>query len=140
MAEAVFRNKVKEAGLEGQIAVDSAGTGDWHLGEPPHEGTRKLLQQKGIDDSGLRARQVREQDYREYDYILAMDSSNVKNLQLAAPAEHDADIRLLLEHVPHRQDKNVPDPYFTGNFQEVYDMIDEASDRLLAHIRSQEQI
>ncbi|UUZ87168.1 hypothetical protein LJK88_46675 [Paenibacillus sp. P26] len=59
MAEAVFRHKVKEAGLDGSIQADSAGTGDWHVGKPPHQGTRQILKQYRIDDSGIRARQVR---------------------------------------------------------------------------------
>lgn len=138
MAEAVFRSKVKEAGLAGQIEIDSAGTGGWHTGEPPHEGTRKILKQKGIDYAGIQARQVHKRDFDEYRYILTMDSSNTRNLLLAAPTGHGAEVKQLLDLVPHRQGKDVPDPYYTGNFQEVYEMIDEACDQLLTYIRNKE--
>lgn len=138
MAEAVFRHKVKEAGLAGKIETDSAGTGDWHAGEPPHEGTRRILKQYGIDASGLRARQVSKNDFHEYRYILAMDASNARNLTVLAPAGHGAEMKKLLDLVPGRRDEDVPDPYYTGNFQEVYEMINESCDLLLAYIRDRE--
>src|SRR5690606_10512989 len=80
MAEAVFRHKVKQAGLDDWIAIDSAGTGDWHIGHPPHEGTRKLLDSKRIHWEGMKARQVKENDFHDFDYIIAMDQSNVNDL------------------------------------------------------------
>lgn len=76
MAEAVFRNLVEKEGLAGQIKVDSAGTGDWHLGKPPHAGTRKLLDSQGIGYEGMKARQVKTDDYEQFDYIICMDSQN----------------------------------------------------------------
>ncbi|TVY00335.1 low molecular weight protein-tyrosine-phosphatase [Paenibacillus cremeus] len=140
MAEAVFRHKVKQAGLADLIEVDSAGTGDWHTGERPHEGTRRILKHNGVDDSGIRARQVRKLDFEHCRYIIAMDKSNVNDLTRWTPAEHQAEVKKLLDFVPKHNGGDVPDPYYTGNFQEVYDMVDEGCDRLLAYIREKEQV
>jgi protein-tyrosine phosphatase len=136
MAEAVFRHKVAEAGLADRIEVDSAGTGDWHTGKPPHEGTRRILMRYGINDAGIRARQVREDDFGRFQYLIAMDDSNVSNLMRLSSER--AEVRKLMDLVPGREGEDVPDPYYTGNFQEVYEMVNEACDRLLAHIRERE--
>ncbi|WP_249863126.1 low molecular weight protein-tyrosine-phosphatase, partial [Paenibacillus konkukensis] len=102
MAEAVFRSKVKEAGLEDRIAADSAGTGSWHVGQPPHEGTRRILQRNGIDYAGIRARQTTAADFESFDYIIAMDSSNIDNLRVlpGSGQEHRAVLKKLLDFVP----------------------------------------
>lgn len=138
MAEAVFRHQVMRKGLADKIAIDSAGTGDWHIGHPPHQGTRAILDQYQIDYNGLEARQVRAQDFIEFTYMIAMDESNVKNLAGFAPAELNgnskASIHKLLDFAPTRTNKDVPDPYYTGNFQEVYEMVEESCARLLTHI------
>ena len=81
MAEAIFREKVKKEGLADRIKVDSAGTGDWHIGKPPHQGTREILKAKRISDEGLFARQIKASDLNEFDYIIAMDTENVKNIK-----------------------------------------------------------
>ncbi|MFC0211685.1 low molecular weight protein-tyrosine-phosphatase [Paenibacillus chartarius] len=138
MAEAVMRRKVQEAGLAERIKVDSAGTGNWHTGKPPHEGTRGILKRHGVDDSGIRARQVREDDFHEFAYIIAMDDSNVVNLGRFAPKEHRSEVKKLLDFVPKHLGGDVPDPYYTGNFEEVYDMVNEGCERLLAYIREKE--
>ncbi|MDR6883946.1 protein-tyrosine phosphatase [Bacillus sp. 3255] len=144
MAEAVFRHQVKQAGLAEQIMIDSAGTGDWHIGHPPHEGTRKILDQYRIDYKGMQARQVRADDFIEFTYIIAMDESNVNNLAGFAPAERTgesrASIHKLLDFAPDRKLKNVPDPYYTGNFQEVYEMVEESCARLLAYVKEHHQL
>lgn len=140
MAEAVFRHKVKVAGLAGSIQVDSAGTGDWHAGEPPHSGTRSILKKYGIDASGITARQVRQDDYREFTYIIAMDESNVRNLASFAPESHGVKVMKLLDFIADadRAGGDVPDPYYTGNFDEVYELVNEGCERLLAYIREKE--
>lgn len=138
MAEAVFRHKVKEAGLEDRIAADSAGTGAWHIGQKPHKGTRSVLTKNGIDYAGIAARQVNERDLADFDYILAMDSGNLDHLRQLASAEHNGKIARLLDFVPEGRVRDVPDPYYTGNFDEVYGLIEEACARLLAHIRERE--
>lgn len=138
MAEAVFRQKVKEAELSGQIQVDSAGTGDWHIGKPPHEGTRNLLQERGIASEGIRARQVTLTDLAQHDYIIAMDTQNLKDLERLAEETRSGGLFRLLEFVPDSKLRDVPDPYFTGNFEEVYELVDAACDSLLRHLRDKE--
>ncbi|MDU0201270.1 low molecular weight protein-tyrosine-phosphatase [Paenibacillus sp. MAH-36] len=144
MAEAVFHHQVKQAGLEHAIAIDSAGTGDWHIGHPPHQGTRDILDKNQIDYKGMQARQVTSDDFVQFTYIIAMDESNVQNLAAFAPepvdGEKRASIHKLLDFAPGRKDKNVPDPYYTGNFQEVYEMVEESCANLLTYILDKEQL
>ncbi|PWW00711.1 protein-tyrosine phosphatase [Paenibacillus cellulosilyticus] len=140
MAEAVFRRKVEEAGLSGEIGIDSAGTGDWHIGKPPHEGTRKLLDSRGISYEGMRARQVRGRDFSDFDYIVCMDNSNESNVDairqgLSANEHGEAKLFKLLDLVPEAGTTDVPDPYYTGNFEEVYELVSTGCDRLLAQIK-----
>src|SRR5947209_2401843 len=80
MAEAVFMHKVREAGLEGEVEADSAGTGSWHLGEPPHAGTRKILAAKGVEYDG-RARLLQPEDLERFDYVVAMDRANLRDIE-----------------------------------------------------------
>lgn len=140
MAEAVFRHKVKEAGLDGKIKVDSAGTGNWHIGQPPHKGTRKLLDVKGISYSGIAGRQVQSKDFQAFRYIIAMDANNRKDLLELAGNLQNGELKLLMDFVPGQTGVNVPDPYYTGNFDEVYGMVDEGCSRLLDYIRAKEGI
>jgi protein-tyrosine phosphatase len=139
MAEAVFRHKVKEAGLEGKIVVDSAGTSGWHAGEAPHPGTRRVLKERRIDYAGIVSRPVRLEDFREFDYIIAMDADNVRALRQMAGSS-PVNIRKLLEFLPESPLDDVPDPYYTGNFAEVYEMVAASCDHLLAHIRERENL
>lgn len=140
MAEAVFRDMVQKKGWGDKILVDSAGTGDWHLGEPPHEGTRELLTSKNISYDGLKARQVIDKDLEEYDYIIGMDAKNIGDLQRLAgnvPMKH---VARLMDYVPEGQIEDVPDPYFTGNFDEVYDLVVEGCKALLKDIGARENL
>lgn len=140
MAEAMFRDVVKREGLEGNIVVDSAGTGDWHIGQPPHEGTRTILKSNRIDFEGIKARQVESKDLEDFDYIIAMDSDNKRNIEKWKSAFPTAKIELLLDYVPHMKDKNVPDPYYTGNFQEVFDLLQQGCEKLLQHIKQNHDV
>lgn len=145
MAEAVFRQQVKEAGLEDRIRIDSAGTGDWHIGHPPHEGTRKLLDRKRIAWSGMVARQVTQEDMRQFDYIVAMDDSNMRNLRAIIAqstssdqcSELESKLFRLLDLVPENKVDDVPDPYYTGNFDEVYDLVAAGCAALLRKIKTE---
>jgi protein-tyrosine phosphatase len=137
MAEAVFRHKVKQAGLQEQILVDSAGTGNWHAGEPPHHGTRALLDTKGIAYSGMVARQIRLSDLTFFDYILTMDKANYQDTVRLGTVR--GVLRPFLEYAPDCGTDEVPDPYYTGGFEEVYDLITTASEGLLAEIRQRLQ-
>ncbi len=133
MAEAVFRHKVREAGLAEQIEVDSAGTGHWHAGEPPHHGTRRLLDQYRISYEGMCARQIRARDLEDFDYVLTMDEANLSAVR--AMKQGRAHVAPLLSFAPDLGETEVPDPYYTGGFEGVYALIDAACDALLAHIR-----
>ncbi|WP_422661032.1 low molecular weight protein-tyrosine-phosphatase [Paenibacillus sp. EC2-1] len=133
MAEAVMRSKISQRGLSDKISVDSAGTGDWHIGKTPHEGTRKLLDDFRISYEGMRARQVESRDFSHFDYIVAMDDSNASNLR-KVPGGEEAEIVKLMDLLPNEKLREVPDPYFTGNFEEVYRLIDTGCDVLLDRI------
>lgn len=137
MAEAIFREKVKNEGLADRIKVDSAGTGDWHIGNPPHEGTREILKAKRISDEGLFARQIKASDLNDYDYIIAMDTENVKNIKKLAGRSSTVKIKRLLDFVDDHLLTDVPDPYFTGNFDEVYELINEGCECLLREIKKE---
>ncbi|MEH7525267.1 low molecular weight protein-tyrosine-phosphatase [Bacillus sp. JJ1503] len=140
MAEAMFRDLVKREGLEHTIHVDSAGTGDWHIGQPPHEGTRKILEKYNIPAAGLKARQFQTNDFQDFNYIIAMDASNVQNIEKLKSQETDARVIKLLDLVQEATDKNVPDPYFTGNFEEVYELIGKGCEQLLKELRKDHNI
>jgi protein-tyrosine phosphatase len=132
MAEAVFAQKVAEAGLDNKVFVDSAGTGDWHIGEPAHTGTRKLLAQKNIQYAG-RARQFTKADINKFDYILTMDDDNLRTVRRFGIGT--AVVRPLLEFAPQLGITEVPDPWYTGNFEETYQLVEAASNGLLEQIK-----
>jgi len=135
MAEAIFRNLVKKEGLEGQIRCDSAGTGGWHVGKPPHKGTREILKTNNISDEGIFARQFIKADLDQFDYLIAMDTSNIKNIQKLS-TKPTTKIRLLMDYTAEGKGKEVPDPYFTGNFEEVYELVTKGCEALLAEIKT----
>ena len=110
LAEAAFRAAAAEAGLN--AAADSAGTGDWHVGNPPDPRARAEASRHGIDISGFRARQVRAADFLTFDYIFALDHQNLADLRAIAPAGTSADLSLLLDHVAGMEGRSVADPYF----------------------------
>jgi protein-tyrosine phosphatase len=136
MAEAVFQHKVKEAGLENEILIDSAGTIGYHAGERAHGGTRKILETYGINYTGC-ARQLARQDYTEFDYILAMDRDNLDDIRSRKPQGADPVIKLFLDYADNPHVDEVPDPYYTGGFQEVYDLVDNGASGLLKAIRTE---
>ncbi len=138
MAEAIFRKKVKDEELDHLIEIDSAGTGDWHIGKPPHEGTRRILDERNISYSGMKARQFSEPDFEDYTYIVCMDSSNLKNVKEWSKQGESASRKQLftfMELSPDRNLVDVPDPYYTGNFEYVYELIDEGCTKLLHSIK-----
>ena len=101
-AEAVFAARVADAGLSGRIRIDSAGTGDWHLGRPPDPRTRRAARARGYDLETLRARQVTPADFRAFDYILAMDNANLRDLQRLRPQWHLQKMQRRWMHVQRR--------------------------------------
>ena len=134
MAEAVFRHLVAEAGLADQIEVDSAGTLEYHVGARPHRGTQRVLAARGIALRDHCAGQVRPSDLDDFDYVIAMDSENIADLRLLTRRK-DVEVRRLLDFAPDQPLRDVPDPYYTGNFEAVYDLIYRAARGLLEHIR-----
>jgi protein-tyrosine phosphatase len=133
MAEAVFREKVRAAGLADQVEIDSAGIAGWHAGERPHRGTLQVLDRYGIPHQWIHSRQIRKEDLQTFDYIIVMDEDNLEGLRLLGKPKGQV-FRLLdlLSDIPV---KNVPDPYYTGNFDEVYDLIDRGCTVLLQKIK-----
>lgn len=143
MAEAIFRKYVQDAGLEHKITVDSAGTGDWHIGKPPHKGTRKILEKYEIGYDGIRARQLSRNDMTDSHYIIAMDDQNMRNITQFyqyAEGEKRPYIGKLLDFASSTQLREVPDPYYTGNFDETYELVTDGCRGLLNYIIEKEQL
>ncbi|MEW5943973.1 MAG: low molecular weight protein-tyrosine-phosphatase [Pseudomonadota bacterium] len=139
-AEGVFRHQVEAAGLADRIQADSAGTHDYHIGEPPDRRSQAMAAKRGYDLSGLRGRQVRVEDFHEFDYVLAMDRHNLSILQQLCPPEHARKLRLFLEFSSNFDADEVPDPYYGGaqGFEHVLDLVEDAARGLLEEIRSAE--
>ena len=136
MAEAIMRNLIEERGLTSKIKVDSAGTSSNHVGEAPHKGTREKLKEMGISTSGMKSRQLRTTDL-DFDYIVCMDASNVKNTRDMLHAHDNTKIFRFLDLTPHKKD--VPDPWYTGDFQETYELCVEGCETLLERILAEHQ-
>lgn len=137
MADAIFQQQVKDAGLADKIMVDSAGTGSWHVGEQAHRGTRNVLKLNKIPYNG-RARQLARRDLSDFDYVLAMDNSNLNNIKRYMGGENDAEVRLFLSYgvdADTVEVGEVPDPYYDNRFEYVYELVEKGSKALLAHIR-----
>ncbi len=142
MADAVFTQMVKEAGLENQIMVDSAGTGSWHVGEPAHRGTLEILRKNNIPYNG-RARQLTRRDLSDFDYVLTMDHSNYESIMGYVGDEPQSEVRMFLSYANEAglvDETAVPDPYYDGRFAEVYDMVHKGCRALLDHIRQKHGI
>ena len=112
LAEAALRQAAIKAGIA--MSVDSAGTGDWHVGDPPDRRAQAVAKRHGADVSTLRARQVEEEDFRRFDRIFALDHSNLAALEAIAPSDGAAALSLLMDVVPGRESDDVHDPYY-GN-------------------------
>jgi len=138
-ADGIFRQIVKRENLENVISVDSAGTGDWHIGKKPDARTIVAAGKRGYDLSVLRARQVSVADFGEFDYILAMDNSNLRDLQRMKPNDYAGHLGLFLSFGAQGHHREVPDPYYGGpdGFELVLDLVEEAAEGLLMHIRQQ---
>ncbi len=139
MAEAVFRALVRDDGIEDRFDIDSAGTSDYHEGEPPDARAREVARRRGIRLTG-RSRPIRVEDVHRFDYVLVMDSENLRDVvRLAGSAEVRAKVRRLREFDPLANgDLDVPDPYYGGRegFERVQEMLERSCRGLLDHIRS----
>lgn len=139
-AEGVFRHMVRAAGLESKIKIDSAGTGGWHEGDAPDGRMIRHAADRGYDIRDLEARQIRApEDLKEYDYILTMDESNLRNVRaLDVKREYQDKIRPLVSFCKIHEVKEVPDPYYreADGFEYVLDLIEDACTELLAEIKA----
>lgn len=141
-AEAVFRHYVEQAGVSERIHIDSAGTHDYHIGDAPDARTQRAAQLRGYDMSALRGRQVEAEDFRRFDYVLAMDEANLTILQRLRPRDTQSHLDLFLKFAGRYAEREVPDPYYGGadGFERVLDLVEDAADGLLRHIRQQHSI
>jgi len=130
-AEGVFRTMAFEAGLD--VSLDSAGTGGWHAGEPPYGPMLAAARTRGHDLSALRARQLVAEDFTRFDLILAMDRQNYRDAQAARPAQATARLEMFLQG--ERGVSEVPDPYYTRDFDGCLDIIEAGSRALLMRLQ-----
>lgn len=132
-AHGVFRKLLQDHATDVFIELDSAGTGNWHIGQPPDRRATEAASRRGIEISDLRARTVSDEDFDRYDYILAMDELNLVTLRDRCPAKYRAKISLLMDFAGPPFNRNVPDPYYGGpdGFEQVLDLLEEAGRGLL---------
>ncbi|MEK9776674.1 MAG: low molecular weight protein-tyrosine-phosphatase [Quisquiliibacterium sp.] len=133
MAEGIFRQMVRQAGLDDVVKVSSAGTHAFHAGEAPDARAQTLLARRGTDISDLRASQIRESDFDAFDMILAMDWDNLSLLQQMAPKRAHHKLQLLMRFASEHETATIPDPYYgnTQGFEQVLDYIEDACNGLL---------
>ncbi|MCW7537549.1 low molecular weight phosphotyrosine protein phosphatase [Aquabacterium sp. A7-Y] len=139
-AEGVFRRLVERAGMASRLLVDSAGTHDYRVGEPPDPRAQAHASRRGYDLCALRARQVLPLDFERFDLILAMDRENLAALQAACPPEHRHKLRRLMEFARRHREEEVPDPYYgsAAGFEVVLDYLEDACAGLLEHLQQVE--
>ena len=137
-AEAVFRKTAAMAGLDPEI--DSAGTSDWHIGEPPYGPMQAAAFARGYDLADLRARQFSRADFDRFDLILGMDGTNITRMREQAGDASGARLQLFLDYAPEIARTDVPDPYYTRDFDAAIDLIEAASAGLLAQLLRSEQV
>ncbi len=123
-AEGVFRR------IAPQVETDSAGTGHWHVGEPPYGPMQDAARARGYDLSDLRARQFRPADFERFDLIIAMDDANMRDIEAQRPAENTTPVRLFTDYAPEAGMDHVPDPYYTRDFNGALDLIEQAAQGL----------
>ena len=130
-----MRHLIVERGLADQLMVDSCGTGSWHAGEAPHHGSQQVAVSHGLDISQQRSRQLQQSDINQFDWLIAMDRSNFNGIKrLDRNGEKEERIVMLLDYAGPNTPADVPDPYYEGGFERVYDVIYEGCEGLLDHI------
>lgn len=138
-AHGVFRQKVINHGLENWVRVDSAGTHNYHPSSPPDKRAQAHAARRGYDLSDLRARQIQDTDFEDYDLILVMDLDNLSNTQDECPTEHQHKIRRMTEFCLKHKAQVVPDPYYGDNngFEAVLDLVEDACEGLIQFVKLQ---
>ena len=136
LAEAAFRVAASDAGI--RIEIDSAGTGDWHAGEPPDPRAQAVARRHGVDIAWMRARQVDDADFRRFDQIIALDHNNLAALQAIAPTQAAAALGLLLDCVPGREGQDVHDPYYgpDAGFEQTWNDVAAAAAQIVRQWRA----
>lgn len=137
LAEAAMRRAADEIGLD--LEVDSAGTGDWHVGHPPDLRAQATASAQGIDLAHYRARQVGRGDFDRFDHIIAMDRSNLRNLQEIQPLDARATLSMLLDHLPGHEGRDVADPYYGDerDFTACWELVDQATRAFVERLKSE---
>lgn len=135
LAEAALRAEAERVGIA--ITVDSAGTGDWHVGSPPDSRAQAVTLRHGIDISGYRGRQVTAADFRRFTHVFALDAENLKTLRRLRPSDGTAALRLLMDMVPGREGSGVTDPYYgdDAGFDVTWDDVTRAARAIVAGLR-----
>ncbi len=141
-AHGIFEHFVEQHDLTAQIEIDSAGTGDWHIGKAPDPRSAAAALARGYALDHLRARQVAPADFDRFDYVLAMDRQNLADLEAMRPVSFAGELDLFLRYDPEAELEEVPDPYYGGEqgFQHVLDLIERASAGLLNHLVERHQL
>ena len=142
LAEGVFADLVEKAGLSGQIEADSAGTGAWHVGESPDSRSVRTARTHGVDISGQRARRFEPADLDRFDVVMAMDSSNLAQIQRHDNGQRRARIGLILGETSSVRERDVPDPYYGrgDGFERAWKLVCAGSEALLDRIRSEHNL
>lgn len=137
-AQGIFEKQLAASDLVGRVRVDSAGTGNWHVGHAPDPRATEAALEQGVDLRPQRARQVAPADFRDFDRILAMDRANLSDLQAIAPAAARSRVELFLSYARHADVDEVPDPYYGGasGFSRVLELINDASEGLIRDLRT----
>ncbi len=135
-AEGVFRAHAAQAGLDDRLLIQSAGIGDWHVGQPPDARAITHARRRGYDLASLRARQVQRADFARFEWILAMDLRNLRDLKALRPADYAGYLGLFLDFAAGPGPREIPDPYFGGSegFETVLELTERASEALLAEL------
>ncbi len=133
-AEGIFRSILLKQELSDFFEIDSAGTHAYHIGNPPDSRSQKTARKHGVDLSNQRARKIHESDFFYYDYIIAMDTDNIEILRSICPANSQSQIKLLLDYLPDASFQSVPDPYFEGKFDEVFETVHAACTSFLENL------
>ena len=140
MAEAVFKHLVEQEGLTSHFHIDSVGTSSYHVGDPAHPGTRRILSTHGIKSTSI-SRQINRNDLETSDYIVAMDQSNMSDLQYGSRSQLiDDNVSLLLDFAEGVTRRDVPDPYYSGHFEETFQLVEAGCRGLLVHVREEQGI
>lgn len=137
-AETVFREHARRAGMLEQLRIESAGIGNWNVGAPPDERAIAHARRRGYDLTPCRARQVTRDDFAVFDFILAMDRRNLRDLAALRPRDYNGFMGLFLDFAPELGLREVPDPYLGGadEFETVLELTERAAPALLAYIRA----